>query len=812
MAITENRGRIFIMLKKLFTLFILLAFCSNYAVFAADPTAINPKSSDAFEDNEQELKKDNSVRSPLSEIEKIYNGKENAGSRNILYQAGYNLFTATSAAVSTTGKYDSSYKLGIGDKINVFSYGDSVDVISLSGSNLISPNTTVSIGSNGSIFIPGVGLFNADGRTLGEVESEINNVARKKYSNMKIRLQVASGAFSVFVYGEVRKPGKVYVGNNTTILDVLNAAGGVKKSGTLRNIKHNNKYVDLYNTLFLGNDNGIMLRPNDKIFVDKIKNTMAFKNGVAAPGIYEFKTGETVDDIIKYAGGLLVTTQRDDVTMVSFDKILKQKTAQNVPYLKAKATKLSNGDTFQFKELYNDVENTVTIQGNIKHPATYAYKEGMRLSDILKNEDELREETFIYQAVIRRISGQNNVIETIPIYLKEFFSGMNDPILQPRDVITIYKNTNSSFVDVYGCINTPKHIPYTSNMTLKDVLSDIQFMESEVSSTEINTKTDDNTISQSDKENGDVQIKVSTENSNKLIPAEKIAVEISNASGSNLRLLYLYDIMIRSDAAASIKLKPEDKIFFRTLRDNEIIKTVKISGFVKKPGVYSFVKGQRLTDIIEMAGGLDEEADLRGIIYRRSNVKNKQVNLAIKNTEKDIRLLEGRLASGYKQSVNDQSTKMTLIEQMKESNETIAKQYNGQIALNIKSNDLSKISDYDNLESQDGDDIYIPRMSTYIAVIGEVYNEQAFVYKKGATVKSYIKQVGGYTPNANKFRIYKVGVNGRAERTHLRTKVAAGDTIVVPRRIAGNDWLTPISQTLTSFANIALMFFLVRRY
>ena len=366
---------------------------------------------------------------------------------------------------------------------------------------------------------------------------------------MKIKLQVASGGFSVFVYGEVNKPGKVYIGNNSTVLDVLNAAGGVKKTGTLRNIKYNNKYVDLYNTLFFGNDNGILLKQNDKIFVDKIKNTMAFKNGVTTPGIYEFKTGETVGDLLKYTGGLLVTTQTDEITYVGFDKDEKQKVAQNIPWAAAKGKKLANGDTVQFKELYNDVENTVTIQGNIKHPATYAYKEGMRLSDILASEEELRSETFIYQAAIRRISGDNNTVEIIPVYLKEFFAGMNDPILQPRDVITIYKNTNSNFVDVYGCINTPKHIPYKHGMTLKDIMSDIQFMESDTSKIDKNIQTTNEESEIKTEINDDsAAIKASTENSNKLIPAENIAVEITNSSdtGRRFALLYLYDIMINS--------------------------------------------------------------------------------------------------------------------------------------------------------------------------------------------------------------------------------------------------------------------------
>ena len=103
-------------------------------------------------------------------------------------------------------------------------------------------------------------------------------------------------------------------------------------------------------------------------------------------------------------------------------------------------------------------------------------------------------------------------------------------------------------------------------------------------------------------------------------------------------------------------------------------------------------------------------------------------------------------------------------------------------------------------------------MSNHVSVIGEVYNEQSFIYKNGTRVRDYIREVGGYTPNANRFRVYKVGVNGRAVRAHKSTKVYAGDTIVVPRRIAGNDWITPISAALQAFSQVFLMAFAVHKW
>ena len=775
---------------------------------------LNPN---AFSNNYQTSIQTNNLGFELSPIEKLFNGKESEITGTPLQQVGYDLFTSTTSSVNgTAGKFDNNYKLSIGEKVNVYLYGDSIDVMAISGANLLNPTTKTEVDSKGSIFIQGVGLVKAENRTISEVENEANRLASQKYKSIKVKLTVASGQeFSVFVYGQVNRPGKILVGNNSSIIDALNAAGGVKKTGTLRNITYtsNNKSknVDIYKALFSGNDDGIILRPNDKIFVDRIGDVVAIKNGVTVPGIYEIKNGENLQKIITFAGGLLPATQVTEVTLTGYDTNSKQRTAENIAWNEAKNTKLKSGDAVEFRELYNTAENIVTIQGNVKHPATYAYKEGMRLSDILKSEDELLEETFINQAVIRRISGKDNSIETIPVFLKEFFAGMNDPVLKPKDIINVYKNTNSMFVDVYGCVNIPKHLTYTSNMMLNDVMTDIQFLESDVDVKDTEDTKEPEVAYKGSVEENDVQLTAGTANSNKLIPAENVAVEITSTDGTT-QVYYLYDIMINSDRIKSIPIMPEDKIFFRTLRGNEVMKTVKVSGFVKKPGVFTFVEGKRLKDMIEMAGGLTTEADLRGVVFKRTNLQGKQVELAHKNNERDIKLIEGRMASAYKPTEGDQKSKMEMLEMLKADDLTLATKYNGQIALNIKSNDLDKIRDLDNIEVQDGDDIYIPRTSNHVSVIGEVYNEQSFVYKKGSNAKYYIKEVGGYTPNANKFRLYKVSVNGRAEKISNHSDIEPGDTIVVPRRIAGNDWITPVCDTLKGIASIIVMAFAINKW
>lgn len=808
---------------------ILLALIMSTAIFGqtvcAEPISISEQDA-VFDNNYQTVTSENKVDKSLSQIEELFNGKDAEKSGNILKQVGYDIFSTISGSnQGSTGKFGNSYKLNVGEKVNVYLYGDSVDIMAISGANLLNPMTKTEVDSKGDIFVQGIGVVKAENRTVSEVENAINSLASRKYKSLKVKLTVSTGnEFSVFVYGQVNRPGKVLVGNNSSILDALSAAGGVKKTGTLRNIQYvdngKTRTVDLYKAIFAGNDGNIVLKANDKIFVGSIGKVVAFKNGVTVPGIYEVNNKESLDKLVKYAGGLLPVTQTNSVTLTRLDKDTNERTAINVNLTNATGTELHSGDIIEFRKLYNNADNIVTIQGNIKHPATFAYKEGMRLSDILRSEDELLEETFVNQAVIRRVSGPDNQIETIPVFLKEFFSGMNDPVLQPKDVISIYKNTNSQFVDVYGCVNIPKHLTYKENMTLKDVMTDIQFMESDVTSQ--NDNSNESPVSYTESlQKGSVSVdgtyppprrlNVATQNVNKLIPTEDVAVEITDTNG-NTQLYYLYDIMINSDRIKFIKINPEDKIFFRTLRGNEVMKTVKISGFVKHPGVYSFVEGKRLTDMIQTAGGLSPDAELRGIVFTRASLRNKQVNIAIKNNEKDIKLLQGRIASGIKQEEKDKQTKLELIDMLEQDQETIAKNYTGQIALNIEKNDINAISDIDNLYVQDGDDIYIPRISNHVTVMGEVYNEQAFVYKKGTKAKYYIKKVGGYTPNANKFRIYKIGVNGRAKKIGRLAQIEPGDTIIVPRKIAGNDWIAPICNTLQGLGSMFIMAFGIHKW
>ena len=478
------------------------------------------------------------------------------------------------------------------------------------------------------------------------------------------------------------------------------------------------------------------------------------------------------------------------------------------------STKLSNGDIVEFRELYGKAENFITLEGNVKQPAIFEYKEGMKLSDILKDKNDLQEETFIYQAVIKRIDGDGQQVKVIPVSLEDFFNGGNNPSLEPRDVITVYKSTNTNFIEVYGCIDRPKQIPYTENLTLKDVLADIQFIVSSNSDANIKDVNNNEELPTeepaADSENTKMAIAAST--SSVLLPSSNVAVEITDKD-QNTKTYYLYDIFIQTDQTKSIKINPYDKIMFRPLRENEIIKTVKVSGFVNKPGVYRFVEGKKLVDMIEQAGGLDDEADLRGIVFTRASLANKSRKMVEEKNMKDIKLIQGQMASNLRPTQDDTEARMQMMKDIEEDNQNISSQLFGRIALDIKNNDLSKIKKDQNIEIQDGDEIFIPKESNHVTVIGEVYNETSFLYKDGKKAGYYIKMGGGYTPNARRTKIYKIGVNGRAKRTHLLTSnsIEPGDTIVIPRKIRGNDWIDMVTKSLQTIVGMLSSVFILAK-
>ena len=105
----------------------------------------------------------------LSPLEKMFN---TANSKNIINQIGYDIFDK-GAFLSSNSKVTKSYKFTIGDKVDVFFWGDSVDLIAITGNEFLKSSNDLVVDKEGNITIPGVGLISAKGKTALNIEQEI---------------------------------------------------------------------------------------------------------------------------------------------------------------------------------------------------------------------------------------------------------------------------------------------------------------------------------------------------------------------------------------------------------------------------------------------------------------------------------------------------------------------------------------------------------------------------------------------------------------------------------------------------------------
>ena len=799
-------------------------YAENNNTYFTKPTVVNA------EDNNKTVqlynKSENNIN--ISNIEKIFYTPDKP---DYLKQFGYEIFTNKSV-LTDSSRTSKDYKLNIGDRLDIYFWGDSIDMINLSGSELIKNSNDVQVDKEGNIFIKGVGIIPAKGKTASSVEKSIMSGVSSKFDSIKVKAVVAdSGKFPVIVTGNVKYPGTVFLNTRSTILDALNFTGGIQKNGSLREIIYINsktkkrKAVDLYSLILNGNYNQIAFGEGDLIFVKPVGKVAAVDNGVKNPGIYEFKNNETLKDIVNFASGFLPNINPKLMQIEGFDIVSGGKKVYDVKYSDLSQLKPKDGDFLQFKNLYDQPENFVNISGNIKNPARLQYKKGLKLADVLKSKDELLSGTFTEQAVIERVSGTSKEIISIPVSLIDFFNGYTNPELMPQDQIKIFPNTTMDTISVSGCILNPGIIPYNENMTLKNVLASVRFT--------VDSSNFEN-VSNTDKKIDEIQIKnivaeITGKNKQNIIntaenvdnnsqsPTNAVENAVNNQNNVNIaenavnnkettKVVYLYDLLVQNDKTQDLILQAGNRILFRELKPNETLETVQVLGHVNTPGIYKYSDNLKLKDIINMAGGVNNNGNLKGIIFLRKSVSDTQKQVLgdyiLKQQESFSDKLTKLEFSDQKQiNVNVQSyinNRMNLLEMLKEK----AQKGYGRISLNINSNDVNNLPEDENLDIQPGDEIFVPLLSKYIMVLGETMNQTAVNYNKDKTVKDYINNVGGFTEHANKNAMYIVKSGGMAEKVKFasRKKLEQGDMILVPRKEQSPvDW----TQVLKDFIEVA---------
>jgi len=388
-----------------------------------------------------------------------------------LRQFGYDFFKGKPQSSNIIPNID-SYVLGPGDEIIVYPIG---------ASELLPGSITLKVDREGNIYIPDVGVFYVWGLTLKEVEELISGAL-----GINVRLSLGKiRTFNVYVTGEVNKPGNINLSKANSLVDALILAGGIKKTGSLRNIIITKKSgrrirVDLYRLLVYGKPIDVELDDGDVILVKPIGKTIGIAGKVKRPAIYEILGNERIKDIIELAGGLLPHSYKYKAILQRYEKNKYLKIIEgNLSDRNFINLRVKDGDLLVIKSIVNIPVNAIEITGYTPYPGVYEYKPGMMLSDIL-TEDMFFKDTNTKFALIKRIPKVGKTYIYISFAPEEILEGKRDIRLVPGDIIILYKFGEVKDIDfnkvkdvflVEGEIKYTGPYAYTGDNKLSDIVT-----------------------------------------------------------------------------------------------------------------------------------------------------------------------------------------------------------------------------------------------------------------------------------------------------------------------------------------------------
>ncbi len=277
---------------------------------------------------------------------------------------------------------------------------------------------------------------------------------------------------------------------------------------------------------------------------------------------------------------------------------------------------------------------------------------------------------------------------------------------------------------------------------------------------------------------------------------------------------------LAGDPPSNLPLQENDQLFIRTIPEWRMYSQVTVLGEFRFPGTYTVRKGEKLSSLIERAGGFTEKAYPRGAVFTRESVRELQQRRLTESIDRLDRELVTRGSTALSASASPEEFKAKEGE-IRQSKELIAKlrtvQANGRMVMEIAPPEVLRKSIYD-IELENGDSLVVPENPRSLQTLGAVFNQTAFVFDQTKELKEYIEMAGGYTESADKDRVFVLKVNGSAVRpkgrglflfskeTQLdgRPLLEPGDSIVVPEKLDRIAWMREIKDITQILFQIAL--------
>jgi len=430
------------------------------------------------------------------------------------------------------------------------------------------------------------------------------------------------------------------------------------------------------------------------------------------------------------------------------------------------------------------------IAGNVNNPAIYELKDEKTIAQLVEMAGGVNAIAFMGRVQIERIVNGNRQT----VFESDIDSVRDKEIpVQTGDIVKIFHVVqDKKIVKLSGAVQRSGDYGFSPGMTVKDLI---------------------------EKAGGLKYFAFTKE-------AELTRVSVTDAGPVTEKIKINLEGAIAGGPGQNIPLKEDDYLFVRPVPEWQLYRLVTVTGEVNFPGNYTFEKGERLSSVLERAGGFTDKAYLKGAVFTRPSVKelqSKQLGESIDRIEQQVlatQLGESQTALNSEEAAQE---KTVLAQQKAFLAKMRSVEPKGRLTLKIDSLDKLKGSFYD-IELEEGDAVFIPKDPQSVSVMGSVYNPTAFVYSPDTAVSDYIAMAGGMTEDAAKSDIFILKADGSAiskrqgggsfgwnsetkrleSGSFMSTKLDPGDTVIVPPELQKSTWLRDVKDITQILYQIAV--------
>ncbi|MBR1448426.1 MAG: SLBB domain-containing protein [Prevotella sp.] len=619
-----------------------------------------------------------------------------------------------------------TYVLGPGDQVVVDIYGASQET------------QVLTIAADGTVSVPVYGPIYLSGLTVADAQNKLRATIGSQYQTSSMKVTVSNTrTIQVNLMGEVRAPGTYHLSSFANVFYALYRAGGVSSLGTLRNIQvyRNGRLitvVDLYKFILEGRLAGnITLQDNDLIMVPTYECLVGVTGNVKRPMFYEMRKDETVATLINYAGGFLGDAHKSSVRLVR--QTGERYQVYNINEFDMSSFKIDDGDAISVDGMINRFENMVEIKGAVFRPGQFHLGDRVNsVKTLIEAADGLTEDAFTGHAVIHRLK-EDRTLTVLPVNVQGIIDGTTPDIpLQNEDVVFIPTEKELRMERTFtisGAVMSPGPYEYADNTTIEDLIVMAGGLRDEASLMRVEVSRvlrDPKATKKSDKY------------------AEKFHFDLKDG--------------LVIDNERKFLLQPYDHVTIYSSPVFNQTRLVTVTGEVNWEGTVAMEqKSTRLSDVIEMAGGLTEHAYLRGASLTR-----------LMSDEERVR--RRATLEAVRQILTEKGDSVTYAKL------DLDNYYPVYIDLEKAINDPESDA---NIQLREGDRIYVPEYDPIVRVSGDVMFPNTLFYEAGKDYKYYVNEAGGFGHRAKKSKTFIVYQNGRALLTKKGAKPEPGCEIVV---------------------------------